>query len=228
MRILFGISFKKKGEKEYICKAESGETLFSLKVKNNEGKNFLDEMVFNRPEETEETSLKFSNLTPEELALWKRGTPTQELQYELSFWSELAKWMILQEEFGIPYSIDFSLSEQTLPKKVTLTFKDLEFQFYIAEVNWKDIIPSLKQVKSSLPVHEFRDVMVQKMIYDPEAKELHIASKPLEDKRGKNAVKVGEWEFFPESGFFPAKTSPLLKKKVIPQNKLGEFLQQKL
>ncbi|MCB1072392.1 MAG: DEAD/DEAH box helicase [Chlamydiia bacterium] len=216
---------EKKGEKEYVCKAESGEVLFSLKLKTDEGKKLLDEMIFQRPEETEETSLKFSNLPPEELALWKRGTPSQELQYELSFWSELAKWMILQEEFGIHYSIDFSLSEHTLPKKVTLNFKDLEFQFYIAEVNWKEIIPSLKQVKSSLPVHEFRDVMVQKMSYDPKAKQLHIASKPLEDNRGKDGVKIGEWEFFPESGFFPAKTSPLLKKKVIPQNKLGEFLQ---
>ena len=194
---------EKKGEKEYVCKAESGEVLFSLKVKTNEGKKLLDEMVFDRPEETEETSLKFSNLPPEELALWKRGTPTQELQYELSFWSELAKWMILQEEFGIHYSIDFSLSEHILPKKVTLNFKDLEFQFYVAEVNWKDIIPSLKQVKSSLPVHEFRDVMVQKMSYDPKVKQLHISSKPLEDNRGKDGVKVGEWEFFPESGFFP-------------------------
>ncbi len=218
--------FKKKGEKEYICKAEGGETLFSLKIKTPKGKALLDEMVFNRAEETEETSLKFSNLPPEELALWKRGTPTQELQYELSFWSDLAKWMILAEEFNESYSIDFSLSENALPKKVTVSFKDLEFQFYIAEVNWKEIIPSLKEVKSPLPVHEFRDVRVQKMSYDPQAKALHIVSKPLEDNRGENAVKVGEWEFFPESGFFPAKTSPLLKKKVIPEKSLGEFLQQ--
>ncbi len=217
---------KKKGEKEYICKAEGGETLFSLKIKNAKGKVLLDEMVFNRPQETEETSLKFSNLPPAELALWKRGTPTQELQYELSFWSDLAKWMLLAEEFNEDYSIKFNLSENTLPKKVTISFKDLEFQFYIAEVNWKEIIPSLKEVKSPLPVHEFRDVMVQKMVYDPQAKELHIASKLLEDKRGENAVKVGEWEFFPESGFFPAKTSPLLNKKVIPEKKLGEFLGQ--
>ncbi|MEM8727634.1 MAG: DEAD/DEAH box helicase [Chlamydiota bacterium] len=215
-----------KGEEEYVCKAEGGQVLFAVKVKTNQGKKLLDETVFDRPEETEETSLKFSNLSSEELALWKRGTPTQELQYELSLWSELAKWMMLQQEFGIDYSIDFSPSKQTLPKKVTLDFKALEFQFYIAVVNWKEIIPSLKRVKSSLPVHEFRDVMVQKMRYDSKAKQLHISSKPLEDHRGQDGIRVGEWEFFPEKGFFPAMTSPLLKKKAIPGNGLGEFLQR--
>ena len=219
-------SLKKKGEKEYISTAEGGETLFSVKVKTEKGKKTLDEMVFNRAAETEETSLKFSNLPAEELALWKRGTPTQALQYELSFWSDLAKWMILADEFNEVYSIDFSTSRKTLPKMVTATFKDLEFQFYIAEVNWKENIPSLRFVKSPLPVHEFRDVRVQKMRYDEGAKELHISSEPLEDKRGEGMVKVDDWEFFPTSGFFPAKTSPLLKKKVITQKKLGDFLQQ--
>lgn len=219
-------ALKKKGEKEYIATAEGGETLFSVKIKTEKGKTLLDEMIFDRAVETEETSLKFSNLPAEELALWKRGTPTQALQYELSFWSDLAKWMILADEFNQVYSIDFSASEHTLPKKVTISFKDLEFQFYIAEVNWKEIIPSLRFVKSPLPVHEFRDVKVEKMHYDAQTKELHISSQPLKEKRGEGVVKVDDWEYYPDTGFFPATTSPLLKKKVIPQKKLGDFLQQ--
>ena len=219
-------TLKKKGEKEYISTAEGGEVLFSMKVKTEKGKALLNEMIFERAVETEETSLKFSNLPAEELVLWKRGTPTQALQYELSFWSDLAKWMILSGEFDQTYSIEFSTSERTLPKRVTITFQDLEFQFYIAEVNWKEIIPSLRYVKSPLPVHEFRDVKVQKMHYDPTLKELHISAKPLEEKRGKGVVKVDDWEYYPEGGFFPATTSPLLKKKVIPQKTLGDFLQQ--
>jgi len=219
-------ALKKKGEKEYISTAEGGEVLFSVKVKTPKGDKLLDEMVFNREVETEETSIKFSNLPPEELALWKRGTPTQALQYELSFWSDIAKWMTLADEFHETYSIDFSASKSSLPKKITLTFKDLEFQFYIAEVNWKDIIPALQHVKSPLPVHEFRDVMLQSMSYNHDDKELHISSKPLEEKKGEGALKVDDWEFYPSSGFFPATTSPLLKKKVISEPHLGDFLQQ--
>ncbi|MBF5059588.1 SNF2-related protein [Candidatus Neptunochlamydia vexilliferae] len=216
----------KEGEKEYIATSEGGETLFSVKVKTSKGTTLLKELIFDRPEETEETSLKFSNLAPEELALWKRGTPTQELQYELSFWSDLAKWMLLSEEFGESYTIQFSASGQALPKQVTVTFKDLEFQFYIAEVNWKEIIPSLKLVESPLPVHEFRDVKVQKMDYDPAERALRITAEPLGEKRGNGAIAVGEWEFYADGGFFPRKTSPLLKKKSVPQEKLGEFLDQ--
>ena len=217
---------KRKGEDEYVCLAERGEVLFSIRVKTEKGKELLRELIFERPEETEETSLKFSNLPPEELTLWKRGTPSQALQYELSFWSELAKWMLLIEEFKRPYSIDFSLANQTLPKKATLTFKDLEFQFYIAEVNWAAIIPSLRNIQSPLAVHEFRDIKLEKIHYDPQKKMLHVSSEPLKEKREGKGIPVGDWEFYPESGFFPAKTSPLLKKREIPGNRLGEFLTQ--
>lgn len=211
---------QKKGEDQYVCTAKGGEVLFSVRIKTPKGKKIFDEIAFHRPLETEETSLKFSNLPPEELALWKRGTPTQALQYELSFWSDFAKWMILSES----YSVDFSSAEKALPKKVTINFKDLTFQFYIAEVNWKEIIPSLGEIKSSLSVYEFRDVEVQKMNYHPQLKELHISSKPIEKKRGEDGIKLDDWEFYPKCGFFPIKASPLLKKKVIPQDKLGDFL----
>lgn len=217
---------KKKTDDEYICTAEGGETLFSIKIKTEKGRELLKELIFERGEETEETSLKFSNLAPEELALWKRGTPTQELQYELSFWSELSKWMMFSEVFKKPYSIDFSPAAHSLPKKVTLNFQDLSFEFYIAEVNWKELIPSLKGVKSPLSVHEFRDVKVQKMHYDPQKKELHIASEPLKETLGKDGVKIDSWEYFPNEGFFPTKASPLLKKKVVSEERLGDFLQQ--
>ena len=217
---------KKKGEKNYVCTASGGEVVFSLKVKTTNGKKLLDEIIFHRAIETEETSLKFSNLSAEELALWKRGTPSQELQYELSFWSDFAKWMMLVQQFDEPYSIDFSLSEQALPKKVTLSFKDLECQFYIAEVNWEEIIPSLGKVNSPLAVHEFRDIMIRKIHYDPSLKEMRITSEPVKEKKGVQAVKVGSWEFYPDAGFFPAQTNPLLRKKVIPEKQLGKFLSQ--
>nr|NGX50593.1 RNA polymerase-associated protein RapA [Chlamydiota bacterium] len=219
-------ALKKRGEREYICTASGGERLFSLKTLTAKGKKLLDEMIFKRPVETEETSLKFSNLSAEELSLWKRGTPSQNLQYELSFWSDLAKWMMLIQEFGEDYSIDFTLSEQALPKRVTVRFKDLECQFYIAEGNWKEIIPSLKNVNSPLAVHEFRDLIISKMSYDPDKREMHLTHQPAEEKKGAKAVKVGGWEFYPESGFFPVKTNPLLSRKVIPEKQLGELLSQ--
>jgi len=217
---------EKKEDKEFVCLSPKGEKLFSVKVKTEKGEELLNEYIFKRPNETEETSLKFSNLSSEELALWKRGTPTQKLQYELSFWSDLAKWMITKQLFHETYAIDFQDADHSLPKKVKCTFPDLEFEFYIAEVNWENLIPSLRDVKSPLNVHEFQDIHIQKMTYHPDAKEIRIHAQPIADEKIKdrNRIKIGEWEFQSGEGFFPAKMNPLLKKKVITEKQIGEFL----
>ena len=215
---------EKKGEGKYVFSGENRKIFFSIKVKTEKGKNLLDEMVFHRPEETEKTSLKFSNLSPEELALWKRGTPTQELQYELSFWSDLGKWMFLQQEFDYPYAITFNRPAPHLPNTVTLIFHDLDFTFYIAKVNWKEIIPALQSVQSPLTVHEFRGVSIEKMRYDPQERQFHIFSKIFEEKKRDDGIRLGKWEFLPDQGFMPIKKSPFLQKKVICHNELIDFL----
>ena len=213
-------------EKGYICRAQGGQVLFSMEVKTEIGEKLLDEMIFKRSLETEETSLKFSNLSAEELALWKKGMPSQQLQYELSFWSDLAKWMMLMQEFSVPYGIDYPASQNELPKKVSLSFPDLSCEFYIAKVNWPELIPTLKDVKSPLSVHEFRDVQINKITYNPQEREIHIASEPTSRQKEKNVIKVGDWEFLPKQGFFPIALSPLLKRKVISEKEIGEFLSQ--
>src|SRR5271169_1792935 len=45
--------------------------LFSMKPLTPKGKQMLKELVTQRKPETEETSLKFSNLSPDELKLWR-------------------------------------------------------------------------------------------------------------------------------------------------------------
>jgi len=55
---------------------------------------------------TEETSIKFSNLSEEELTLWREGRPPPLLQYELSPLADLMKWCFLKEEIGMdPFSL---------------------------------------------------------------------------------------------------------------------------
>lgn len=217
---------QKKGDKEFSYLSPKNDTLFSIQIKTQKGKELLDEYLFERAVETEETSLKFSNLSSEELTLWKRGMPTQKLQYELSFWSDLAKWMMTQQLFHVSYSIDFEKTAGNLPKKVKVSFPDLAFEFYIAEVNWETIIPSLKGVTSPLKVHEFQDIHIQKMTYNADKQEIRIHAEPPKEEKVKDRkrIKVGEWEFQEGEGFFPAKMNPLLKKQVIPKRQIGEFL----
>ncbi|NGX38572.1 MAG: hypothetical protein K1000chlam2_01746, partial [Chlamydiae bacterium] len=77
----------KRGNEGYEVYSQTGKRLFLIRVKKGKTQKQLDEILFKRPVETEETSLKFSNLPQEELALWREGRPSEHLRYELSSWS---------------------------------------------------------------------------------------------------------------------------------------------
>lgn len=217
----------------YEASSATGKRLFFAKPLNEEGRRKIVEITEQRPPETEETSLKFSNLSSEELTLWRENRPSHQLQYELSFWSDLAKWWMHMQEAGAKYQITFTYQKDPLPKWIKIHFNAVDAEFYIAEANWSSLIPSLATVESPLPVHEFQQQAIKSIKYLPDAKEFHIdfvslAGKqewepsPLENKK---IVEVGEWAFVPKEGFYPARVDPLLKEKVIPQRRIASLLQ---
>ena len=199
--------------------------LFSMKPLTPEGKQRLKDFVVQRKPETEETSLKFSNLSPDELLLWKEGRPSQFLSYELSFWSDLAKWWMELQEQGQKYKISYEYGKEILPKEIVVDFLDVEFSFYIAEANWPQIIPSLATVVSPLKTFEFSHEQIKRLFYDPLRKAflLDIEAEEVLEK-STETIQVGEWSFVPHKGFYPAKIDPLLKEKVIHANHINEFL----
>ncbi|MBS0605076.1 MAG: DEAD/DEAH box helicase [Verrucomicrobia bacterium] len=214
----------------YEAKSVTGKKLFSVKGLNPKGKKRLQEVLFKRTVETEETSLKFSNLPPEEIALWKEGRPSHELQYELSFWSDLSKWMMAMQEDKEKYLIQFEEGEKGLPHWIHVSFPSLSVSFYIAEVNWTQLIPALASVDSPLPVYEFQDYRIEAIRYDVKERALRIEKGPISSKtsaRSEEAlqgIEVGEWLFVPKKGFFPQRIDPIFKQDEIPQEKIGSVL----
>src|SRR5262249_18356292 len=151
-----------------------------------------------RVEQTEETSLKFSNLSQEELILWREGRPSLQLRYELSYWSDLAKWLLRLQEESVPYKIQFESSSQQLPNKILIGFPDLELGFYLSEANLPLIIPALATVKSPLIVHDVLQDIIQEIRYDPEECAFYIApatTKALEKPLAKEGVSLSGWRF---------------------------------
>ena len=199
--------------------------LFFLKALTAKGKEKLREIIVNRKMETEETSLKFSNLSPEELAMWKEGRPSHFLSYELSFWSDLAKWWMILQDAQKKYQISFKYDKEPLPKEIVVHFEDIECSFYIAEANWPQIIPSLAHVSAPLKTYEFSHEQIRRIYYDPLRKifNLDILESEKEEKPVK-AYRVGEWSFVPEKGFYPSKLDALLNEKVIHTSQVEEFL----
>lgn len=210
----------------------SKKRLFVIKALNPKAKKKLDSILFQREAETEETSLKFSNLSAEELQLWQQGRPSHQLEYELSFWSDLAKWWMLLQEEGARYNLTFDPQEEQLPQWIEIHFPSVFAHFYIALVNWPQLIESLTHVDSPLPVYEFQQHKIEKILYDPDKKALLIHSKPLQEQVGfelskdirEKGISVGDWVYLPKKGFFPSQIDPIFNQPEIPFEQVGRVL----
>lgn len=215
------------GKAEFTALSPTGKLLFFVKAKTPKAKKKLSEIIVNRPLETEETSLKFFNLPQEELALWKQGSPSHNLQFELSFWSDLAKWWMLLDEQKEPYTITFQESEKDLPRFVEVKFEEVEFGFYIARANWSGLIPSLKTVRSTLKVNEEGEGGIEKIAYDRETKSFslqmkegsHQAEVPKE-----KGIELEGWSYFPGQGFFPLKKEAFFTQGVVHADRISGVL----
>lgn len=218
---------QKKVSNHFEAYSFSKKKLFSIKSLTRKGQKALKEILIERSLETEETSLKFSNLTPEEISSWKEGKPSQILSYELSFWSDLAKWWMLLQDSGESYKINFIYDKDPLPKGIEVKFTDVQFFFYLAKANWPMIVPSLMTVNSPLKTHEWTSDHLQQIVYDSIGKIFQLkmkTKKPSEQPR--QSYSIGEWKFIPKEGFYPEHTDPLLMSSEISTNQIEQFLQQ--
>lgn len=222
---------KLKEEPGYYAQSLTKKRLFTIKVLNKKAQKQLDEIINHRILETEETSLKFSNLSAEEISLWKEGKPSHHLQYELSFWSDLAKWLMTLQENGEGYEIKVRPAQGSLPKEIEISFKDIWVSFYIAEVNWEEIIPSLALVDFPIPIYEYQDLVFDEILYEEQEKVFYIHSHRLEGVEEKffkeedaKKISLGDWMFHPEVGFYLKEVDPLLRKEKIPSEMAGKML----
>lgn len=208
--------------------SQTGKRLFWMRAKKKSKE--LEDLLYHRPLETEETSLKFSKLDPEELTLWREGRPSSHLSYELSFWSDLAKQWFLNQENGALYSVQFS--EEEPPQLVTIHFPTLEIEFYLDLAHWPQIIPSLETVDSPLKVHSYTFGKLEKLNFlkDKGVFELKFEEKgemPIAPE-GEKKIPVGDWFYYPHIGFFPKGMDPLLEQKIIRKDQVGLLFKRHL
>lgn len=207
----------------------TGKELFYIKPLKESAKKQLDDILIKRPLETEETSLKFSNLSQEEISLWRQGRPSHQLRYELSFWSDLAKWWMELQEKKSQYKIQFSKPDpQThIPHWITLQFPEVEAGFYLADVSWQEIIPALAGVQSPLAVHEYSHKKIKNIKYIPDERKFQIDYEEKKEEKTheilKEAMHVDGWLFVPGDGFYPKENDPIFQKNEIVQNQIEKF-----
>lgn len=216
----------------YVIQTGSETVIFSVKAKSGATVKDLENLVHRRPDETEETSIKFSNLPEEELNLWKEGKPSSQLRYELSYWSDVAKWLMRLQEEEKKYEISFKFSKKQLPNWIQIDFDEIEVGFYLSDANLAAIIPSLATVNSPLGVYQANNQGIAAITYDKKESSLNIESEiltgtSLKSKRKKEntqAVFIEGWTYIPEQGFYSDEPHHLSQTPVLKGEELANAL----
>lgn len=217
---------KKEKEGLYISESKTKKKLFSIEAKTAAATKRLEHIVAERVVETEETSLKFSNLSAEEIAQYRAGKASHSLRYELSFWSDLAKWLMYLDDEKEPYEIVFE--GKPIPHEITLRFPQLGVWFYISDVSWPWIIPALSTVKSPLQVFEAEDETLEKIEYDETSRSLliHHKGKKIPGESDFTGYPIGDWLYVEGKGFYRRRYDPLFQNDRISSEQIASALSQ--
>jgi len=226
-------TLKHKGKGEYVSSTLSGKTLFYIKGKNKAAIVKLSHLILHRHHETEETSLKFSNLSQEEILLWREGKPTAELSYELSFWNDLAKWFKSLQDTAFSYNVTYESSAKGIPNYIHVKFLEVEFGFYLSEANLPYIIPSLSTIDSEIKVHHLLDEVIKKITYDKKSSLLKVEAKTFENlqqdsSKKKKGYQIGNWLFVQNDGFYPLQNHSFLATPEIRKDMISKVMSDNL
>lgn len=225
---------KKITDGHYEIQSISGKQLFRIIGKTENGKKEIEELVHEKTEETEETSIKFSNLSPEEIALWKEGRPTLELRYELSFWGDLAHWLLIHQELENNYSISFKYAESGLPAWIQIEFDRVSLGFYLSAANLPNIIPALGQVHTPLKVYGFELSDIKEIHYDQQEGTLRIkeAGRSESQKRllskSPKSIPLEGWDFVSGDGFYASEPGGLTSNSILKGAEIEDALNHHL
>lgn len=198
------------------------EIHFSLKAKNALSTKKFSEIIEHRKKETPENSLKFSSLSQEEITHWKEGRPSYQLRFELSFWSDLAKYLMLLQEEAAPYTITFSEDENHLPTKISISFQELLLKVTLTSSDLSELVSTLKSVDANLKVEAEQHDNISSITYDEGQRCFHIHHRTSKTTlESKERYFFGKWTYVPHVGFYPKEeknplTNAHIDEKEIP------------
>lgn len=195
--------------------SSSGKKVFSIRGNSPKAIKKIKEILQTKKKETEETSLKFSNLSLQEIQSWKEGYPNSTLRYDLSFWSDFAKWWMEKQEAGENYTITFQYSVKNIPNWLQVDFEDISFGFYLSQANLPLILESLSTVKSPFHIYHLENKGIKQITYDKKTHTLHVEAKPetsppIKMEEFKEVISLKGWIFVPNDGFYALEQHELL------------------
>ncbi len=207
----------------YLCFSDTKKLLFSIEPLTESVKAKVDAIVYKKEKETEETSIKFSNLSPEEIADYRRGVVREQLRFELSFWSDLAKWLMMLTEYGNEY--EFRFEGTPLPHEFHASWKDLKIYFYISEAQFPLLIPTLRLIRSNLQIFDPQRDWIQNVVYDEKKRELVISYQARQSIKGSSSgYPVGDWLYVEGEGFYRKGDFVIPENGIVKEERIAEVL----
>ncbi len=225
---------KKMDEGHYRHSSISGKVIFYIKAVTPKGLSTLKNLLQEHPQETETTSLKFSGRSPEEILLWREGKPSPQFGYELSFWSDIAKWLMIMQEEAVPYKLSFDYSPTQLPAYIHIDFPDVELGFYLSEANLPALIQAFTTVETPFVVHNQLEKGISSIHYDEVKAEMHVSFKTPSEAQQKSksstehapGYSLQGWTYVPGDGFYPGGEQRLLRKSILTGEEITKVLNE--
>lgn len=212
--------FKEKEEGTFSAKG------VFLQIKTKEAQKGFSEVFHPLSAENEETSLKFSNWSSEEMQLYKIGKAPFSLLFELSYWSDLAKWALALQEEAEPYEVHFEETGR-FPNKVRVKFRAFELEVELDEEELLSLIPTLKTVEANLGVRTVGASTVVEVVYEESSSMLHLTHQSQEKGLLEGACPLGIWQYVQGKGFFlEEEKAKLLEKEWIPKEQLPRVFEE--
>lgn len=214
--------FKEQGD-IFIAKDPLGTHTITLEIQGEKEQQRFASIVLQRKKENEENSLKFSNLSSEDIRRWREGRPSPEVRYHLSFWFDLAAWWMELQDEKEKYEI-FLQEIEGLPLFFEIKYKRLRIQVLLQKKDLIFLIPSFNTINFPLRVKMDGRQNIKHLHYLPEKQSFYLERGETHDKEIEGGIVLGDWRYVSGYGFIYQGEESSLKKSHILKEEMGSFL----
>ena len=223
-RLGFDAKVVKKQKEQYAAFSETKKKLLIIEPLNAKTKKKLKQILAQAKFELPESSLKFSNLSTEEIEMWRSHQASSSLKYRLSFWVDIAQWLFMLQHEKKKYKVTFVTKKDSLPHLIKISFSEIYIEAYISEVMWPKLAPYLNSIESSLKVFDYNEHAIEEITFDEKNLSFHIKQKKVKDLKEKKGIDANGWTFVANEGFYGKAMKQLFTTSTIPKEKVSKVL----
>lgn len=194
----------------------------TIVVKSSQQWQTTLETILSAPPETEETSIKFSSLTHQELEDWKEGILSPRLRFELSPLSDVAKYLFQHDETH-PCSFQFEETKKP-PRYIRCSWEDLECRLPCSQ-DLTDLLNALPAKRTTPHLEPFGGKRIETISFSPKKQTATITLQDGHPFDLSKALVIGDWNYIPNVSF--VKTVPD-RISISDPHKLISFLENNL